>query len=90
MYICFIYCYTVDLNMKNTKFYINEVYGEKQYIYIYVFVFYVCMCVLFCVRKIKGLFYLIVLVIGYFVMILFYYLHQRICLYVYNDLFICF
>ena len=62
----------------------------RKTIYICVFVFYVCMCVLFCVRKIKGLFYLIVLVIGYFVMILFYYLHQRICLYVYNDLFICF
>ena len=88
MYICFIYCYTVDLNMKNTKFYINEVYGEKQYIYICIC--FLCMCVLFCVRKIKGLFYLIVLVIGYFVMFLFYYLHQRICLYVYNDLFICF
>ena len=41
---------------------------EKNNIYIYVFVFYVCMCVLFYVRKIKGLFYLIVLLIVYFVM----------------------
>jgi len=71
---------------KHEILYQRSLWRKTIYIYMYLFSMYV----LFCVRKIKGLFYLIVLVIGYFVMILFYYLHQRICLDVYNDLFICF